>query len=137
MFLGHFALGLAGKRVVPRASLGVLFLSVQLPDVLWPLFLFAGLEHVRIDPGNTPVTPLDFHDYPWTHSFVAVIGWGLLFAGILDSLTRSAQRDSPRRGRPDPLAARCHQSSAGYADFPAWSVCRPGPLVFEDGNHLR
>ena len=82
MFLGHFALGFAGKRIAPRASLGLLFLSVQLADVLWPVFLLMDLEHVRIDPGNTPVTPLDFYDYPLTHSLAADLGWAALFTGI-------------------------------------------------------
>src|ERR1700688_1313177 len=82
MFLGHFALGYAGKRAAPRASLGTLFLSVQLADILWPIFLLLGWEHVRIDPGNTAVTPLDFYDYPVSHSLVADIGWALLFAAI-------------------------------------------------------
>jgi hypothetical protein len=62
MFIGHFGVGLAAKRAAPKTSLGMLFLSVQLADLLWPIFLLLGLEHVRIDPGNTAVTPLDFYD---------------------------------------------------------------------------
>ena len=78
MFLGHYAVGFAAKRVAPRTSLGTLFLSVQLADLLWPIFLLLGLEHVRIDPGNTVVTPLDFYDYPITHSLVGALGWAVL-----------------------------------------------------------
>lgn len=37
MFLGHFAVGLAGKRVAPAISLGTWFLSVQFVDLVWPL----------------------------------------------------------------------------------------------------
>jgi hypothetical protein len=69
VFVGHYALGFAGKKLAPRISLGTLFLSAQLVDLLWPLFLLLGLEHVRIDPGNTVVTPLDFYDYPLTPAF--------------------------------------------------------------------
>ena len=36
-----------------------------------------GVEHVRIDPGNTVVTPLDFYDYPITHSLVTVVGFSV------------------------------------------------------------
>jgi hypothetical protein len=43
-------------------------LSAQLVDLLWPIFLLLGLEHVRIAPGNTRFTPLDFYDDPITHS---------------------------------------------------------------------
>lgn len=79
MFIGHFGLGLAAKTAAPRVSLGTLFLSVQLADLLWPLLLLAGLEHVRIAPGITLLTHLDFYDYPISHSLVALVGWGLLF----------------------------------------------------------
>ena len=70
MFLGHVAVGLAGKRIAPSVSLATWLSSAQLVDLLWPLFLLAGLEHVRIAPGITPFTPLDFYDYPITHSLV-------------------------------------------------------------------
>jgi hypothetical protein len=60
MFIGHFALGLAAKRATPRVSLALLFAAAQLADILWPVFLAIGLERVRIDPGNTAFTPLDF-----------------------------------------------------------------------------
>lgn len=78
MFIGHLAVGLAAKRVAPQVSLGALFLSVQLIDLLWPILLLLGLEHVRIAPGATAVTPLDFYDYPITHSLMGVIGWSLV-----------------------------------------------------------
>jgi len=77
MFLGHYAVGLAAKKVVPKVSLGTLFLAAQLVDLLWPLFLLLGLEHVRIDPGNTAVTPFDFYDYPITHSLIGAILWSV------------------------------------------------------------
>jgi hypothetical protein len=78
MFLGHFALGLAAKRAAPTASLGTLWLAAQLADLLWPIFLLARLEQVRIAPGITRVTPLDFTHYPISHSLVTLAGWGLV-----------------------------------------------------------
>jgi membrane-bound metal-dependent hydrolase YbcI (DUF457 family) len=60
----------------------MLVLAAQFVDLLWPLFLLAGWEHVRIDPGNTIVTPLDFYDYPISHSLLGTVLWGLLF-GLL------------------------------------------------------
>lgn len=82
MFIGHFAAGLAGKRLAPSRSLATWFAAVQFLDLLWPIFLLAGLEHVRIAPGITPFTPLDFYDYPITHSLVGAVVWGVLFAGV-------------------------------------------------------
>ena len=81
MFIGHFAAGFAAKRLAPRVSLGTLFAAVQFQDLLWPLFLLAGLEHVRIDPGNTAVTPLDFTEYPYTHSLAGAALLAAVFAG--------------------------------------------------------
>lgn len=88
MFIGHFAVGLAAKKLAPRTSLGTLFLSVGFVDVLWPFFVLFGWEHARIEPGNTVVTPLDFYDYPYSHSLVAGIGWALFFGGIYFAMTR-------------------------------------------------
>ena len=80
MFIGHFAVGFALKRVAPRTSLGILMAAPQTLDLLWPIFLLIGLEHVRIDPGNTAVTPLAFDSYPYSHSLVMAIAWGAIFA---------------------------------------------------------
>jgi hypothetical protein len=82
MFIGHFGLGLAAKRTAPGVSLAVLFAAAQLADVLWPIFLAIGLEQVRIEPGNTAFTPLDFASYPYSHSLALLIAWGLLFGWI-------------------------------------------------------
>lgn len=82
MFIGHYAVGLAAKRLAPRTSLGVLFAAVQLADLLWPIFLLTGWERVRIDPAGTGFTVLDFTYYPYTHSLVAAIGWSCA-AGLL------------------------------------------------------
>jgi LexA-binding, inner membrane-associated putative hydrolase len=81
MFLGHIAVGLAGKRAAPTVSLATWLTSVQLVDMLWPIFLLAGLEHVRVAPGITRFTPLDFYDYPITHSLVGSIVWAAIFSG--------------------------------------------------------
>lgn len=82
MFVGHFAVALAGKRVAPRVSLGTLFFAAQFLDLLWPILVLVGVEHVRIDPGNTAVTPLDFYDYPVSHSLLTAIMWGAVIAGL-------------------------------------------------------
>lgn len=79
MFIGHFAVALAAKKTVPNVSLATLFAAAQIVDLLWPILLLLGWEHVRIDVGNTAVTPLDFYDYPYTHSLIGAMGWSLLF----------------------------------------------------------
>ncbi len=82
MFIGHFGIGFGAKAAAPRASLGTLFLAAQFVDLLWPTLLLLGLEHVKIVPGITLVTPLDFTDYPISHSLLAIVLWGGLFAGV-------------------------------------------------------
>jgi len=77
MFLGHFAVALGAKKAAPQASLGALVFGAQLADLLWPIFLLLGWEQVRIDPGATRVTPLDFVSYPYSHSLLAELLWGL------------------------------------------------------------
>lgn len=86
MFIGHFGVALGAKRFAPRVSLGTLFVAAQFLDLLWPIFLLVGLEHVRIDPGNTAFTPLDFYDYPLTHSLLTAVGWSVLFGGAYFSV---------------------------------------------------
>ncbi len=82
MFIGHFAVGFAAKTVAPRLSLGALFLAVQFVDLLWPLFILVGIEHVLIVPGITKVMPLNFENYPISHSLLSVLIFGLLFGVV-------------------------------------------------------
>jgi hypothetical protein len=80
MFIGHAAVALAAKPLAPRTSLALLLAAAFWVDMVWPVFLLFGIEQVRIDPGNTAFTPLDFVHYPWTHSLLAAIAWSVLFA---------------------------------------------------------
>jgi len=82
MFIGHIAIALAAKRSAPRTSLGTLAIAAEFTDLLWPIFLLLGWEQVRIAPGITAVTPLDFVSYPISHSLLADLGWASLLAGV-------------------------------------------------------
>ena len=93
MFLGHFGAAFALKRLEPKLSLGTLFLAVQLPDLLWGAFLLLGWEEVRIDPGYTAVTPLQFIRYPLSHSLLGMTGWAVALAAVYYSWpTRDTSR---------------------------------------------
>ncbi len=82
MFIGHIAVGFASKRIAPKTSLGLLVAAPLAADLVWPVLVLAGVERVRIDPGNTAFTPLDFAYYPWTHS--------LLMSLVLSALVGAA-----------------------------------------------
>lgn len=89
MFVGHLAVALASKRVAPKVSLGWLVGASFGLDLLWPVLLLAGVEHVRIDPGNTAFTPLAFDAYPWSHSLLMVLFWAMVVGGVAASRLQS------------------------------------------------
>ncbi len=91
MFIGHYGVALGAKRYAPAVSLGILFLAAQLADLIWPNLVLLGIEQVRIDPGATVMTPMDFVHYPWSHSLVALAAWGLLFGLLYAALTRAGR----------------------------------------------
>jgi hypothetical protein len=77
MFIAHFGVALAAKKAAPGASLGTLVLAAQFADLVWPIFLLGGWAQVRIVPGVTRVTPLEFTSYPYSHSLAAELLWGV------------------------------------------------------------
>ncbi len=82
MFIGHFGVGFGAKKAAPAVSLGTLFLGAQFVDLLWPILLLLNVEHVAIRPGISAVTPLDFYDYPISHSLVMGIVWSVVVGAI-------------------------------------------------------
>jgi membrane-bound metal-dependent hydrolase YbcI (DUF457 family) len=82
MFIGHFGIGFGAKKFAPGVSLGLLFIAAQFLDLLWPTLLLLNIEHVSITPGITKATPLDFTDYPISHSLLMVTLWAFLFGAI-------------------------------------------------------
>jgi hypothetical protein len=91
LFIGHFALGLASKKLEPDVSLATSFLAAQLADTVWPVLVLAGVEHVTIAPGETAVTPLRFDSYPWSHSLLALLVYGAIFAALHLAVRRRAR----------------------------------------------
>lgn len=82
MFAGHYGVSFLVKTAEPKLPLWLLFLAVQLVDVLWVPLVLLGIEHYRIVPGITASLPLDLYYIPYTHSLVAVAIWSaIVFAG--------------------------------------------------------
>ena len=65
----------AAKKGDPSVPLWVLFVAVQLLDVVWAPLVLLGVEKVRIVPGFTRTNPLDLYDMPYTHGLVAALLW--------------------------------------------------------------
>jgi hypothetical protein len=93
MFIGHYGVSFAAKRIDPSIPLWVLFIAVQLLDVFWAPFVLLGIEKVRIVPGITASNPLDLYYMPYTHSLLAALLWS---AGAL----LAYRLLGPRRGGP-------------------------------------
>ena len=82
MFIGHFGIGLALKRVDKTLSLGLLFIAVQLPDLVYGFTLLIGVEKVSFVAGSSSLTSVQYF-YPYSHSLVATLLWAGLAALIV------------------------------------------------------
>jgi len=80
MLVGHVAVGLAAKRVEPRISLGTLVLAAMFADLLWCVFMIAGIEHVQYKPGMGAANYLDASDIAISHSLLTDVVWAGLLA---------------------------------------------------------
>jgi len=89
MFVGHLAVALSAKKLDGRLPLPVATAASFGIDLLWPLLLLAGIETVRVDPGNTAFTPLSFESYPWSHSLVMTVVWGAMAGALATFLLQS------------------------------------------------
>jgi hypothetical protein len=78
MGLGHCAVGLAAKPVVPKVPLGILLLATMMLDVLAIAFGWMGIEG-----GKTGI--------PWSHSLFMCVIWSLV-AGLLCSRIYHSRR---------------------------------------------
>jgi hypothetical protein len=75
MFVGHYGISFVGKRSAPSLPLWLLFIAVQLLDVVWAPLVLLGIEKVSIVPGVTASNPLLLSYMPFTHSLLAALIW--------------------------------------------------------------
>jgi len=145
MLVGHLAVGLAGKRVEPRISLGTLVLAALLADLLWCVFMIAGIERVQYKPGMGAANYFGASDIAMSHSLLMDVVWAALFAAAY-----FLKRRYPRGAlvlflavlshwlldfvahRPDmPLAPGCHR----FFGLGLWTSI-PATLIVEGGLWL-
>lgn len=77
MFIGHYAAAFLVKKFEPKIPLWTLFLAAQFVDLIWDLFIFLGIEKMRVVPGFTASNPFDLYYMPYTHSLVAGFLWAV------------------------------------------------------------
>jgi hypothetical protein len=82
MFIGHYGISFAIKARERSLPLWLLFIAVQFLDVFWGIFVFLGIEKVRIVPGFTATNPLDLYYMPYTHSLLGALLWSVLGFGL-------------------------------------------------------
>lgn len=88
MFIGHFAVGLAAKKFAPKQSAATLLAAPLFLDILFPLFILAGVERASIQPGITAVMPFALEHMPWSHSGLMAIVWSILYGAGVFAFTK-------------------------------------------------
>ena len=89
MFIGHYAVGMASKKLAPRASLAWFIAGATLLDLLFPLFVILGWENARFVPAESPFLRISLDHYPWTHSLLMAVVWSLAFGALCWAITRT------------------------------------------------
>jgi hypothetical protein len=79
MFVGHLAVGMTGKRIEPRISLGTWMLAVLLADLIVFPLLITGVERFHAEPEVTMNRMAG--DIPYSHSLLMDTVWAGLFGG--------------------------------------------------------
>jgi membrane-bound metal-dependent hydrolase YbcI (DUF457 family) len=145
MLVGHFAIGLAAKRIEPAVSVGTLVLASMMADLLWCIFMIVGIEHVQFKPGIGAANYFVASNIVMSHSLLMDALWAGLLATAYFLRRRSLRGASVIFAaalshwlldwishRPDmPLAPGVHR----YFGLALWSSI-PGALIVEGGFWL-
>ncbi|KAI0348117.1 hypothetical protein BDW22DRAFT_1341302 [Trametopsis cervina] len=90
MWIAHFAQGLVAKPFAPRVPLALLTFAGALPDALFFLLQFLGIETFNFDQGIAnhagcfPYT----NDYPFSHSLAGMVVSGAVLAVLYKAFAR-------------------------------------------------
>jgi hypothetical protein len=87
MFVGHYGVSFAARRLRGRVPLWVWFIAVQWMDVVWSVLVLLGIEKLRIVPGFTQANALDLYEMPYTHSLPGSIVLSLVLGAIVARFT--------------------------------------------------
>lgn len=87
MFVGHYGVSFAARRVGRRVPLWVWFIAVQWMDVVWSVLVLLGIEKLRIVPGFTEANALDLYYMPYTHGLPGSIVLSFVFGAVVALFT--------------------------------------------------
>ena len=123
MFVGHYSVAFALKNDENKIPLWVLFVAVQLLDLLWSPFVLLGIEKMRMVPGITATNSLDLYYMPYTHSLIGALVW----SGLAIAIYRMASGAK---------VSRAAALLVGFAVFSHWIldliVHRPDLAIYDD-----
>lgn len=82
MLIGHYGPAFAIKAIDKKVPLWMLFIAVQVPDIIWGTFILLGIEKANINPALDS-NPLDLSYMPYSHGMLSTILYSLLLVLIL------------------------------------------------------
>jgi len=94
MFVGHYSVSLAARRIGPDIPLWVWFVAVQWLDLFFMVFVLTGIEKMRITPGFTKSNALDLYSMPYSHGLIGAAVLSVAFAAIVAVALPAARRPS-------------------------------------------
>jgi len=89
MFTGHLAIGIAGKSIHPKISLGTWMTAAMLADLFAFVFMIRGIERFRPVSGVPSNRMLG--EVPYRHRLLMDVLWAVLFAAGFFLWRRSAR----------------------------------------------
>ena len=83
MLVGHYGPAFALKGQGRAIPLWLLFVAVQWLDILWAVFVYLGIEKLRIVRGFNASNDLDLYYMPITHSLPGALALSALLGAIV------------------------------------------------------
>ena len=85
MLIGHYGPALIIKAIDKRVPLWGLFITVQVPDIMWGILILLGIEKADINPSLIS-NPLDLNYMPYSHGLISTLCYSLVIVAILSFL---------------------------------------------------
>jgi hypothetical protein len=87
MFVGHYSVSFAARRMRARLPLWTWFIAVQWLDIVWCVLVLLGVEKLRIVPGFTEANALDLYYMPYTHGLPGSIVLSVVLGALVALFT--------------------------------------------------
>ena len=82
MLIGHYGPAFMIKAIDKKVPLWMLFIAVQVPDIIWGTLILLGIEKANINPLQAS-NPLDLYYIPYSHGLVSTLIYSLVIVALL------------------------------------------------------